>query len=758
MGQASSKPATSSQATSAPVDHAPSSVPHKRGREPTVDLPTKRRRRRGRPSKPRRDNRKSRYDADYTGEDEKHNDAFEAYYRMQNIVPDSEFALLLSTLATPLPTSFRIIEKDRFRPLILQKLKGEMHDLFQEVRAGKGDQGIKPPKPLPWYPDENAWTVSAPRQMLRRDNELSKFHKFLVQMNDLGAINRQEAVSMIPPLLLDVKPGHAVIDMCAAPGSKTAQVLERVMEDSGGLRSEGIVVANDADIRRCWMLAHQLKRFGSPELVITNHDGQMFPKVLQFDRVLCDVPCTGDGTMRKAPDIWRRWESGMGLGIHRLQRSILERGVDICKPGGRVVYSTCSMNPLENEAVVAHALRHCGGDLELVDVSSELPELKRRSGLTTWKVKDNSGNLVLEDSKDGNELEENGDEGKTNEKYKTRIPGWFECYDEVPLRRRKKIVASLFPPSEEELKSGAFPLQRCLRLVPHDQDTGAFFVAVLRKKDGARVHRKLQRAAEAMQGQTGDGGGTLTAGMNGNTGKIGISNASSSKSVTRIENEAVQEEDGIKVASTDGVEGNARRSKRGTRLITDDPLIAVDKLNGCMLSELTSFYGIPAELARTCLMTRGADAKTFKRIVAVTGRVRQLLEHSLGSREGSKSQVIRVVNAGVRVLERTDRRDCVVPFRIIYEGAELLSREMNKRVVKCGKMDTMYKLVKEEAVEMESMECGDLRQGLEGMESGSVIIEMHGELVVGWKGRVKVGAVMPKEVSSAVCQRLEAAQ
>lgn len=124
-----------------------------------------------------------------------------------------------------------------------------------------------------------------------------------------------------------------VLDVCAAPGSKTFQLLE--MLHSGSKEATGLVVANDSDARRCNLLAHQTKRMCSPSLLVCNHDGQSLPVVrprgaaklaahgsLRYDRVLCDVPCSGDGTLRKAPDIWRRWQVGNGLGLHSLQLRI----------------------------------------------------------------------------------------------------------------------------------------------------------------------------------------------------------------------------------------------------------------------------------------------------------------------------------------------------------------------------------------------------------------------------------------------------
>lgn len=116
---------------------------------------------------------------------------------------------------------------------------------------------------------------------------------------------------------------------------------------------------------RAYMLVHQCKRINSPLLMITTHLGQDFPTLVSdvpagdlssfnlsrlrkngfFDRVLCDVPCSGDGTMRKQPNIWGKWNTASGFGLHPLQLQIAERGLKMLKPDGLMVYSTCSMSP-----------------------------------------------------------------------------------------------------------------------------------------------------------------------------------------------------------------------------------------------------------------------------------------------------------------------------------------------------------------------------------------------------------------------------
>ena len=144
-------------------------------------------------------------------------------------------------------------------------------------------------------------------------------HQYMIALTLSGHIGRQEAVSMLPPMFLDVHPNDIVLDMCAAPGSKTLQILEKVQKQDG----HGIVVANDADSKRAYLLVHQVSHLKSSHIIVTTHLGQQYPflrfhprgnfisrfdeeprgsgdSVCQsgsFDRVLCDVPCSGDGTL-----------------------------------------------------------------------------------------------------------------------------------------------------------------------------------------------------------------------------------------------------------------------------------------------------------------------------------------------------------------------------------------------------------------------------------------------------------------------------
>ena len=200
---------------------------------------------------------------------------------------------------------------------------------------------------------------------------------------------------MLPPLYLNVSPDDIVLDMCAAPGSKTSQILEMMYGDRRRL-SEGCVVANDADYSRAQMLIHQLQRSGTAGMVVINHPGQFLPELhgpknvekkyrFKYDKILCDVPCSGDGATRKIPLKWANWHTNDGMALHTLQLSIVVKAMNLLKPGGSLVYSTCSLNPIENESVINALFQKVEKGLELIDIHPMF-EVKGRRGMLSWKV------------------------------------------------------------------------------------------------------------------------------------------------------------------------------------------------------------------------------------------------------------------------------------------------------------------------------------------------------------------------------------
>ncbi|KAF8920793.1 cytosine-5--methyltransferase [Mucidula mucida] len=400
------------------------------------------------------------------------NERFFLYYKTQEIVPADEWDLFVDSLRQHLPTTFRVAGSRR----TALSLNGIIKDTHVPTLTNVTfeDQQIPPPVQIPWYPAGLAWQFNVPKKVLRKSPEFRSFHSFLVGETDVGNISRQEAVSMIPPLVLDVQPHHRVIDMCAAPGSKTAQLLE-ALHDADAEMPEGLLVANDSDYKRTHLLIHQSARLPSPALLVTNMDASNYPairldgKKLLFDRVLCDVPCSGDGTIRKNLGIWKTWQPGDGNGLHALQLRILQRAMHLLAPGGRIVYSTCSLNPVENEAVVAAAL-NSNSDFHLVPTDDLLPGLMRKPGMTRWKP--------------------------TNS-----LPFPFTFYDTyqdfitAESSTTSKLTRGHWPPDNvDELN-----LPRCMRIYPHLQDTGGFFVAVLERNPDAVVNKKKRVASPSAE-------------------------------------------------------------------------------------------------------------------------------------------------------------------------------------------------------------------------------------------------------------------
>ncbi|KAM3065341.1 tRNA (cytosine-5-)-methyltransferase ncl1 [Clarireedia jacksonii] len=446
----------------------------------------------------------------------KTNEKFEKYYNGLLDLPEEEKSEFWAALKRELPNSFRFAGSKGHALAVQRQLKERYIPEISSISHYDGTP-VEPPKPVPWYPDELAWWMTTPKNVVRRFPPFAKFQKYLVSETSVGNISRQEVVSMIPPLVMDLRPGMTVLDMCAAPGSKAAQLLEMVhhgeearvhavlrqslngnkhkdgdvkMRDvtvkddeeadlsadpSDDGRATGLLIANDSDYKRSHMLIHQLKRLSSPNLIVTNHDATLYPSIklppsvenpstnryLKFDRILADVPCSGDGTTRKNVNLWQDWNPGNALGLYITQVRILVRALQMLKPGGRVVYSTCSMNPIENEAVISSAIDRCGGleKVHLINSDEKLPLLKRRPGLKKWNVMDKSGRIWNSWADVQKHVEENGSDVWTD-----------------------RLAEGMFPPADSDI-----PFEQCMRVYAHLQDTGGFFIAILEKKTEFRA-------------------------------------------------------------------------------------------------------------------------------------------------------------------------------------------------------------------------------------------------------------------------------
>ncbi|BAT73408.1 uncharacterized protein HKW66_Vig0011380 [Vigna angularis] len=738
------------------------------------------------------------------------NAAFDFYYKEQGIVEPQQWEQFVAVLRTPLPATFRINSSSQFSDDIRSQLENDfVHSLRDEVGEGGETEAIRP---LLWYPGNFAWHSNFSRMQLRKNQTLERFHEFLKLENEIGNITRQEAVSMVPPLFLDVHSDHFVLDMCAAPGSKTFQLLEIIHQSSkSGSLPDGMVTANDLDVQRCNLLIHQTKRMCTANLIVTNHEAQNFPgcrlnrnyeKIeldhnigqLLFDRVLCDVPCSGDGTLRKAPDLWRKWNTGMGHGLHSLQVLIAMRGISLLKIGGRMVYSTCSMNPIENEAVVAEVLRRCGGSIELVDVSSELPQLIRRPGLKKWKVYDKGS--------------------------------WFVSYNGVPKFRRSVILSSMFPSgrghrdvvdsscnvnvevgtnginenvgdinedagdgvqpvlnpvmSESVEEVSDFPLEHCMRIVPHDQNTGAFFIAVLQKvsplpvipeKPKVKIHE--QYVDPASQSLNDAQVQQITSPENAHEEDfkaVSEENADDNEPNTQdMEDDPVacEEQKTKENLEPDNVQNTMKRVPGKRKLQIQGKWRGVDPVvffkDEIIINSIRDFYGIDERFPfNGHLVTRNSDANHVKRIYYISKSVKDVLE--LNFKVG---QQLKITSIGLKMFERqTAREGSSAPcaFRISSEGLPLILPYITKQILHASPADFKHLLMNKE-VKFEDFTDAKFGEKAANLLPGCCVVILslgnttaveslqvdESTIAIGcWKGRARLSVM----VTAMDCQEL----
>jgi len=606
----------------------------------------------------------------------------EKYYHIQfaDIMNEEDFTKLFATMREPLPITFRVIPTN-FKYQVLCNLFSspdcvskifEMskslvtpHEFMQQQKTEKNpeieelkeeDKKVKVPiKRWDFYPGNLLYEIAMTRHELKRsEGPLRLIHKFIQQCNDNGLINRQEVVSMLPPLILDIKPGMKVLDMCAAPGSKTSQLLEKCFGDHTqhhNLKSEvtktGIVVANDSDYARAFMLTHQLQRFDTASLLVLNHDGQNFPTIYydrlpvqetekmhsydtryHFDRVLCDVPCSSDAAIRKIPQKWQEWGTGRANSLHSLQLKLLMRALQLVKVGGKVCYSTCSMNPIEDEAVVSAALRLYNNSVELVNVDESLKGFKYRKGLTKWHI-----------------LLENADRSDFIEYHK---------YSDVPKDLHSKLKETMFYESTDELKK--FNIERCVRVFPHDQNTGGFFMAIFKKN-----------------------------------AELGTKKTEETKLVSAEEKKSVE-------IVPKPLEKGKLAIGQFTRVDPRDPETEYIKI----------FFGLddfPMHLLYTI-------HNNMKSVILVTEAVNEFLE--LVAKHETKDKV-NITNMGVKCFERckSQYKGTACLFRILQGAAKYLLPYMKKRTVKCN-LETIKLLFEKPLVKIDEVPdpkaCAEIKE------------------------------------------------
>jgi 16S rRNA (cytosine1407-C5)-methyltransferase len=273
--------------------------------------------------------------------------------RLRAIVPPERYHEVVATFATPAATSFRINTLRAERDAVVQALEADGLYLH----------------PVDWK-DDAFWVSPEERATLLASEAFAQQHIYV-----------QNLSSMIPPLVLDAQPGERVLDLAAAPGSKTLQ-LACAMHDEGELAAVEVVKG------RFFKLRDNLAAQGADNVRTFLQDGMKVWRYRpeHFDRVLLDAPCSTEGRFRAdEPETFAYWSPRKIKEMTRKQRRLLYSAVQCLRPGGVLVYSTCSFAPEENEAILDKTLRKFGEAIHLEPLGLDLDNLM--PPLAAWNGK-----------------------------------------------------------------------------------------------------------------------------------------------------------------------------------------------------------------------------------------------------------------------------------------------------------------------------------------------------------------------------------
>lgn len=193
----------------------------------------------------------------------------------------------------------------------------------------------------------------------KNEKDLSK-----LKIYEDGKIYVQSISSMIPPIILRPEPGERVLDMAAAPGSKTTQMAAM-------MNNEGYILANEIDKFRCEKLKYNVEKQGASIVHIINKDGtQLFNNVKSFDKILVDAPCSGEGRFIVSnKKTYEHWSLKMQKELVEIQKKLISNAINLCKINGTILYSTCALSLAENEKVIDWAINNFNIEIEKININ-----------------------------------------------------------------------------------------------------------------------------------------------------------------------------------------------------------------------------------------------------------------------------------------------------------------------------------------------------------------------------------------------------
>ena len=237
----------------------------------------------------------------------------------------------------------------------MKRMKNQLGDnwpAFEHVYSAPAVRGIR------FHPEKTSAALQEMKAAMERipwepngyytDHE-AEWGKMI--LHEAGAFYLQEPSAMIPAAVFDAQPGEILLDLCASPGGKSTQT-------GAAMQGSGILVCNEIVPKRAQVLSRNIERMGIRNAVVTNESPERLAEKWQegFDGVLVDAPCSGEGMFRRNPESIAEWSEEKAAGCARRQQEILENAAKLVRPGGRLVYSTCTFHPDENEGTVRRFL------------------------------------------------------------------------------------------------------------------------------------------------------------------------------------------------------------------------------------------------------------------------------------------------------------------------------------------------------------------------------------------------------------------
>lgn len=276
--------------------------------------------------------------------------------KMKKLLPEKEVEELIKIIDTPLRKSIRV-----------NSLKANP----KEIKESLEKQGFVLTD-MPWY---KYGFFAEGDETHALGNTFEHY---------LGKIYIQEAASMLPVIALEPKPEDFVLDMAASPGSKTTQI-------SMHMKNRGLIVANEPSRKRLSPLQSNLDKSSTINSVITRNDGRRFANHKDiFDKVLLDAPCSSEGTFQKDKKARFIWSQKKVIANSILQKQLIDSAIACTKPGGTIVYSTCTMSPEEDEEIIEYAINKYD-NLKIEPLTYK--NLKTSKGITKYNDKTYSGEM-----------------------------------------------------------------------------------------------------------------------------------------------------------------------------------------------------------------------------------------------------------------------------------------------------------------------------------------------------------------------------